>query len=59
MSGCQCRKMTGNGPEMSKYRQNARSGPLRGMIPPKIAFFDLKIGFLTQKKRIFRLPGIR
>ena len=41
--------MTGNGPEMTKNRQNARSGPLRCMIPPKIAFFYLKIGFFTQK----------
>ena len=42
--------MAGNGPEMGKNRQNALSGPLHGMIPPKIAFFNLKIGFLTQKK---------
>ena len=49
----------GNGPEMGKNRQNARSGPQRGMISPKIAFFLLKTGFLTQKEGIFRLPGIR
>ena len=41
--------MTGNWPEMGKNRQNAHSGPQRGMIPPKIAFFLLKIGFLIQK----------
>ena len=50
MSGCFCQKMAGNGPGMGKYRQNALSGPLHGMIPPKIAFFNLKISFLTQKK---------
>ena len=49
MRGYYGRKMTKNGPEMTKNRQYARSGPLRCTIPPKIAFFDLKIGFLTQK----------
>ena len=43
------RKWARNGPEMDKNRQNAFSGPLRGMIPPKISFLNIKIGFLTQK----------
>ena len=50
MSGCFCQKMAVNGPGMGKNRQNALSGPLHGMIPPKIAFFNPKISFLTQKK---------
>ena len=42
-------KWPDNGQEWVKTGKNARSGPLRQVIPPKIAIFDLKIGFPTKK----------
>ena len=43
------RKWPEMGRKQAKIAQNALSGPLRGMIQPNIAFFNLKIGFLTQE----------